>query len=149
MSKKQKSETEQRQFWDMVFQIFKGSDMSIRKFCKKEGLSEWAFYNWRRKLNNSRKGNSGKTISDNNDEPAFVEISLPNNNPASVELALRSGNTLKINSRTDKKTLSNTLSVLKELSLCWHFPALRGYSYIQSRLICGADLTNSLCLQRV
>ena len=118
MSKKQKSETEQRQFWDMVFQIFKGSDMSIRKFCKKEGLSEWAFYNWRRKLNNSRKGNCGKTIPDNNDEPAFVEISLPNNNPASVELALRSGNTLKINSRTDKKTLSNTLSVLKELSLC-------------------------------
>lgn len=118
MSKKQKSDIDQRQFWEMVFQIFKGSNLSIRKFCKKEGLSEWAFYNWRRKLNKPDKGNSDKAISDKNNEPSFVEVSLPNNNPASVELVLRSGNTLKINSRTDKKTLSNTLSVLKELSLC-------------------------------
>ena len=118
MSKKQKSDTGQRQFWEMVFETFENSDLSIRKFCKKEGLSEWAFYNWRRKLNKSNKANSTKAITDKSDKPSFVEVSLPDNKPAAVELVLRSGNTLKINSRTDKKTLSNTLSVLKELSLC-------------------------------
>jgi predicted DNA-binding transcriptional regulator AlpA len=104
MSKKQKSDTGQRQFWEMVFETFENSDLSIRKFCKKEGLSEWAFYNWRRKLNKSQKDNSTKAISDKSDKPSFVEVSLPDNKPAVVELVLRSDNTLKINSRSFKMT---------------------------------------------
>jgi len=111
MSNEQKSDTDQQQFWQMVLETFKGSGLSVRNFCKKEGLSEPAFYAWRKKLTK-------------NDEPidanssAFIEVSIPKDSPAPLELVLSSGNTLKINSGTDSETLTNVLSALCETGLC-------------------------------
>ena len=38
MSKAKKSDTDQRQFWQMVLETFKSSGLSVRQFCKQEGL---------------------------------------------------------------------------------------------------------------
>ena len=50
MSNEQKSNTEQHQFWQMALETYKSSGLSVRNFCKQEGLSEPAFYAWRKKL---------------------------------------------------------------------------------------------------
>ena len=50
MSNAKKSDTDQQQFWQMVLETFKSSGLSIRQFCKQEGLSEPSFYAWRKRL---------------------------------------------------------------------------------------------------
>jgi len=49
----QSSKDDQQQFWQMVFETWRDSGMSVSKFCKAEGLSEGSFYNWRKKLTRS------------------------------------------------------------------------------------------------
>ena len=111
MSNEQKTDTEQQQFWQIVLETFKSSGLSVRKFCKQEGLSEPTFYAWRKKL---AKSNEPKVANSS----AFIKISMPKDNPAPLELVLTSGNTLRINSCTDSKILTNVLSALSEVGLC-------------------------------
>ncbi|NIA31952.1 MAG: hypothetical protein GWP06_18835 [Actinobacteria bacterium] len=117
MSNEQKSDSDQHQFWQMVMETFKTSGLSVRNFCKKEGLSEPAFYAWRKKLtkNDEPKKDSPK---DNKNSSAFIKVSVPQNNSAPLELMLSSGNSLRISSGTDSQTLTNVLSALCEAGLC-------------------------------
>jgi len=41
---KGKNSDQQRQFWQMVFDTFSKSGLSVRQFYKKEGLNESGFY---------------------------------------------------------------------------------------------------------
>ena len=116
MSRKQaKSNIERRQFWQMAIKTWQDSGMSINKFCKAEGLSEGTFYNWRKRLSgrhSQRKEQSSSSPS------AFIEVAMPKSNHAALELLLSSGNTLRISSEADNKTLSNVISVLRQAGLC-------------------------------
>ena len=106
---------DQRQFWQMAVETWQVSDLSVRQFCKQEGLSEPTFYKWRNKLINNipphRKNNT-------NQPPPFIEVAIPDNNPALMELALVSGNALRIPSAADSKTLAVVISILQEAGLC-------------------------------
>jgi len=117
MSKEQKeSKKDRRQFWQMAIETWQVSELSVRQFCKWEGLSEPSFYSWRKKLAKSDKPEDGKLK-----EPAssdFIKVSLPEDNPCGMELVLRSGNILKIAPSSDSKTLSRVMSVLQEAGLC-------------------------------
>ena len=116
MSKKQKSLNEdRRQFWRMVIETWQSSGLSVSKFCKAEGLSEGSFYNWRKKLT-AADSKHGKQ--DGSARPAFIEVSMPKNNHVALELVLSSGNSLRISSGSDNKTLSSVISVLREAGLC-------------------------------
>lgn len=42
--------TDKRDFWQLVFQEYANSGLSIRAFCEREGLSEPSFYAWRKRL---------------------------------------------------------------------------------------------------
>ena len=42
--------TEKREFWSWVLSEHAGSGLSVRNFCRREGLSEPSFYQWRKKL---------------------------------------------------------------------------------------------------
>ena len=44
------------EFWQYVIESQKTSGLSIRQFCKNEGLTEPAFYSWRKKLASSVAG---------------------------------------------------------------------------------------------
>ncbi len=116
MSKEQKAlNNDRQQFWQMVIETRKESGRSVAACCKKEGISEAAFYYWRKKLAvaNSKQNKQGSRSSS-----AFIEVAMPKNNPVALELVLSSGNTLRIGSRVDTKTLSGVLSVLRQVGLC-------------------------------
>ena len=110
------SKEEQRQFWQMVFDTHKASSLSIKQFCKNEGITEAAFYAWRKKLTLP-----GKSVPAKQKEVAsagFIQVSIPEMNPAGLELVLSSGNALRISPGVDFTTLSHVLSVLREAGLC-------------------------------
>ena len=117
MSKKQReSKKDQRQFWQMAIETWQASGMSVSKFCKAEGLSESSFYNWRKKLATTDAPGPDKQKKLNGS--AFIEVAMPKDNPAALELVLSSGNTLRISSGADSKTLNNVISVLQQVGLC-------------------------------
>jgi hypothetical protein len=116
MSRKQtKSNNERRQFWQMVIETWQNSGMSVARFCKAEGLSEGAFYNWRKKLSHvaSRKNESSQSS-----PSSFVKVALSDSEHAPIELELSSGNILRICFGADNKTLKSVFSALHEVGLC-------------------------------
>ena len=116
MSKEQKSDSDQQLFWQMVLETFKSSGLSVRQFCQKEGLSEASFYTWRKKLTKS-DGLAEDQQKDVNSS-AFIEVAMSKNKPIALELVFTSGNTLRISTGADSKTLVNVLSALCEAGLC-------------------------------
>jgi len=133
MSKMKKADIEQQQFWQMAVETWRCSGLSVRKFCKQEGLSEPSFYAWRRKLtdglevdskpNRKRANNqSGKKAlpPGNNAQlnEEFIRVSVPQETSAAIELVLITGNKLRINSSADSKTLVNVLTAIKQAGLC-------------------------------
>ena len=115
MGKVREIDGDQEQFWRMAIETWQTSELSIRQFCKDEGLSEPQFYQWRKKLT------GGSMTPDDHDEPKppkFIEVAIPKSNHIVVELLLTSGNIVRIPSGTDNATLSNVLSALREAGLC-------------------------------
>ncbi|MHC4792225.1 MAG: IS66 family insertion sequence element accessory protein TnpA [Planctomycetota bacterium] len=110
-----RSNNERRQFWQMAIETWQDSGMSISKFCRAEGLSEGTFYNWRKKFNGGHSQPDKQTAKS---AAAFIEVAMPKGNHAALELLLSSGNTLRISSTADNKTLSNVISVLRQAGLC-------------------------------
>lgn len=115
MSKAKKSDTDQRQFWQMVLETFKSSGLSVRKFCQQEGLTEASFYSWRKRLSDHQKPGPVK-------EPpqpeSFIQVSMPTGKPIVLELILASGHTLRIPSDFDRDFLTGVLSAMKQAKLC-------------------------------
>ena len=116
MSEEQKSEDDQQQFWQMAIDTWQSSGLSVRKFFKQEKLSELAFYFWRKKLTSYDESAEAKQKDMNSS--AFIQVSMPKNNPVSLELVLIYGDTFRINSEIDSKTLASVLSILREADLC-------------------------------
>ena len=106
--------SEKRQFWRLAVETWRTSGVSVRRFCKDEGLSSAAFYCWRRQL--TRTVASG---SDRQNDPLapFIEVSIPRST-AALELVLTSGNVLRIGAAADSAALGRVVSVLREAGLC-------------------------------
>ena len=104
--------TDQQQFWRMAIDAHRESDLSVAAFCRKEGISEPAFYYWRKKLSGggSKAGRQGGA--------AFIEVAIPGRDNAALELLLASGNTLRIGPGVDNERLSEILLVLRKAGLC-------------------------------
>ncbi len=116
MGKARKSDTEQRQFWRMVLETFQSSGLSVRQFCRQEGLSGPSFYSWRRRLTQAR--NSDYDSKSEAQPEAFIRVSMPPSQPGSLELVLAAGHTLRIPSNIDDAFLTGVLSALKQAKLC-------------------------------
>lgn len=114
MSKAEKSNTDQHQFWQMVLETFKSSGLSVRQFCSQEGLSEPSFYAWRKRLTQPQTSDIEK---EEQPEP-FIRVSIPSDQSVSLELVLALGHTLRIPSGMDRQTLIHVLSALCEVGLC-------------------------------
>jgi hypothetical protein len=115
MSKVKKSDTDQRQFWQMVLDTFKSSGLSVRQFCKQEGLTEASFYSWRKRLSDSQKPSPSKGLSQ---PDPFIQVSMPTSKPIILELTLASGHKLHIPSDIDPAFLTGVLSAMKQAKLC-------------------------------
>jgi len=117
MSKQQKlSKDDQRQFWQMAIETWQASGLSVRQFCKQEGLSEPAFYSWRKKLIKVDEPEQDKQKDQGSS--AFIKVSMPSEQSGGLELVLSSGNTLRINPGINSEALTTVLSVLREVGLC-------------------------------
>ena len=116
MSKGKQADGDQQQFWQMAFETFKSSGLSVRQFCKQEGLAEPSFYSWRKRL-----AKVEEPVADKEEvyqfEP-FIQVSMPAERTGTLEFVLFSGNTLKISHGTDIQTLSDVISVLHREGLC-------------------------------
>ncbi len=42
--------SEKESYWRLALEEFQGSGLSVRAFCRREGLSEPSFFTWRRTL---------------------------------------------------------------------------------------------------
>ena len=81
------------------------SGLSVRRFCKEQGLTEYSFYAWRKRLRKK--------------EPvrfALVERGTARQEPAmeaGLELVLASGERLRISTGVDATTLRTVLEALR------------------------------------
>jgi hypothetical protein len=81
------------------------SGVSVKQFCKEQGVTECSFYAWRKRLQQT--------------EP--VRFALVDRNPrrqeptaeAALELVLATGERLRINASVDAATLRTVLDVLR------------------------------------
>lgn len=81
------------------------SGLSVRQFCKEQGLTEYSFYAWRRRL---RKHEPVRF--------ALVERGAARQEPATeagLELVLTSGERLRIGTGVDATTLRMVLEALR------------------------------------
>ena len=111
-TKEKRSGIEQRQFWQRAIEAHRESGLSIAAFCQKEGISETAYYYWRRKLA------VGLPKSKEKSPPDFLEVVLPGSSNAALELVFSSGPTLRIHPGADDKILIQVLSALRQAGLC-------------------------------
>jgi len=120
MSTMQSTETDQRQFWQMVLETRQSSGLSVRQFCKQEGLSEASFYAWRKRLSQepAMKATPVDGRCEEDRAEPFIQVSLPHASWPGVELLLSSGHTLRIPVGVDRQTLTAVLSALGEAGLC-------------------------------
>jgi len=116
MSKDSSTETDQSQFWQMAIDAWQSSGLSVRQFCKQEGLSEPSFYSWRKRLAMPADAKPDHRM-DCSPE-SFIQVSLPDGSAGGMELVLSSGHTLQIPVGVDRKTLTAVLSALGEVGLC-------------------------------
>lgn len=115
MGKMREINGDQEQFWRMAIETWQASGLSVRQFCKDEGLPEPTFYSWRKKI---AGGNSERNDQDKPKPSAFIEVAMPRSNSVAIELLMTSGNTLRIPSGVDAATLSTVLSVARSADLC-------------------------------
>jgi transposase-like protein len=113
MSKTQKSDPDQQPFWQMAIETWRSSGLSIRSFCKQEGLSEPAFYSWRKRLTNSQKANP-----EGGPPKPFIQVSLPQEKAGGFELVFASGHRLRMSSDVDSQVLTGVLAAVKQAKLC-------------------------------
>jgi len=90
--------------WRSRISAQEGSGVSVKQFCKQQGLSEQSFYYWRKRLQT----------------PASMRFALveaaPRRGPAehaALELVLTTGERLRISAGVDATTLRQVLEALR------------------------------------
>jgi transposase-like protein len=93
-----------RAYWSKLISEQKASGQKARPFCRERGIGEYAFYRWRRRLQQS--------------EP--VQFALLGTAPAAalrqepaLELVLRNGERLRISNQVDAATLQLVLEAVR------------------------------------
>lgn len=104
---------EREKAWRETIARQSASGLTVREFCRREGLPEPSFYSWRRILA-ERDSAAARPASDANDvgQPAFVPLSLiaapgpASSAPGGFTLELRGGRTLHLPESTSPERLA-------------------------------------------
>ena len=121
-AKVQRRDEAKEQYWREKIQAGARSGLSIREFCRRNGLKESQFYAWRRELwrREQEKAGNRKRKVPNNVTPAKASFALVNMdensqelNEAGIELLLRGGRKLRIGKGVDAETLVNVVTALE------------------------------------
>jgi len=126
MSKVLAGDADQRAFWQMAIETWQASGLSVRRFCRQEGLSEPSFYAWRKRLSqvDTPEGSPAPAADTEAAGPgtrrgaAFIQVAMPAQASGGIELVFASGHTMRIGNGTDRRTLHDVVAVLQEAHLC-------------------------------
>lgn len=96
-------------YWRQVLAQWQQSGLSVRAFCRAEGVNEPQFYWWRRKLGQAEPGKP---------EPVFVPVHVvpePASESAShaIEVVLTNGRCLRVAPGFDHHTLMSLVDLLE------------------------------------
>ena len=91
--------------WSKRIAMQQRSGMSVKQFCKEQGLTECSFYAWRKRLRKSEPVRFALV-----DRGAAGRESLP---AMSLELVLTTGERLRISAGVDITTLRTVLEALR------------------------------------
>lgn len=109
---KEKSIRQRRQVdWQKVIQQWQKSGLSVRTFCRQEGIPVTSFYHGRRRLTAS-----ASTTHRQNPQNKFVEVNLrsPSTDSASLEIIWSQPAVVKVHPGCEPKLLREALSLLAE-----------------------------------
>ena len=98
MRTNQMKNQEQMEFWHLVIESYQASGLTVKDFCRQEGLSISSYYLWRKKLANNGGSSRGVRKRGSDSQPgksarankaqAFLEVAaLNNNNPSSLTIS--------------------------------------------------------------
>jgi transposase len=113
MSEEHTSDMDLHQFWRMAVETWQSSGLSVRQFCRQEGLSEPSFYAWRKKLSAVEHAAIHPPAAS-----SFIEVSLPPAKSGGLEVVLASGILLRVSSDTSRQVIGDVLAVLQQAGLC-------------------------------
>jgi transposase len=106
MAKQQRNPAKEA-LWRKTFAQFTSSGLSVREFCKRENVTESAFYAWRRTI--------GERDGASDSEPAFVPavINGEADHESPLVLALASGLELRLPSAIPAARLADVVRALE------------------------------------
>ena len=112
--------SDRERYWRGVISRYRRAGDTIRVFCEREGISEWAFYRWRKRFREDRpvgkaeEGHGSKT---------FVPVKVverrsrkdeANGRGSGVELVLGGGRSIRVMRDFDEKTFRRVLAAMVE-----------------------------------
>ena len=112
------------QFWRRTVRRQQRSGLTIRDFCRREGLKDWTFRWWRQELERrDQKADSNQRVDPAGTPtvatPAFLPVqivdleSVAPRPPALIEVMLPSGPTVRVPDGFDPRTLQAVLALLE------------------------------------
>lgn len=103
-----KRRSEREQFWRRVIREQQQSGISIKAFCQSRGVSQPAYFVWRKRLALDKRTNAPS---------GFVPIHVAPDTPvrsSGVEIVLDRDRRVRVEPGFDRQLLSDVLSVLEE-----------------------------------
>ena len=108
-----KRDADKQAFWQLAISEQRRSGLSVRGFCRREGLSEASFYSWRRTL--AERASEAKEAN----EPSFVQVTSAASEPqspaaaaSSLEVVLPGGAVVRVPMGFDAALLRQVVEVL-------------------------------------
>jgi hypothetical protein len=104
-------DVEKERQWQRWIQQWRTSGLTIRAFCLRRGLSQPAFYRWRRVL----ADRGVRPRADADDLPLFVPVDLEPSGPTpTIEVLLPRGQRVAVRPGFDRATLAQVLAVRED-----------------------------------
>jgi len=119
----QRRDEKKERYWQEKIRSGACSGLSIREYCRREGLKESQFYSWRRELwrrEQEKAGNRKQKVPNNGTSAnsSFALVSMDEDsrglNEAGIELVLESGRRLRIGKGVDAETLVDVVTALEQ-----------------------------------
>ena len=101
--------------WRRVVRRWRRTGLSIRAFCRAEGIGEHLFYWWRRELarRDQHKAAAHNRVTAAAKGAAFVPVRVVADQGAGIEIVLRGGQVVRLQSGFDRQALSQALAILE------------------------------------
>lgn len=100
------------QFWRQAMDRQARSQLSVHKFCERDGLSETSFYMWRREL--AQRDRAALQAP----SPTFVPVDVVPHASAAIEIVLPDGVLVRVRPGFDRQTLGQVVALLAGGSSC-------------------------------